>query len=161
MNVEKYINFENNSYRVKIKQGDFRLTKQFNVDKFGGKEKALELALKFRNKILKERGMLQFLNRERTPNLVRNNRNDQPIIGIYKTHRTKHGVTAYSWTSRASDRSEPTKRSFSIKKYGNESSFIYACIWRYKKCGTLIVINKDTMPCLPTVPYMIMGEKND
>ena len=147
---------------MKIKQGKNRYTKHFSFEKCGGKEKALEQAIEDRDRALKERGMLQYLKFDRAPNLRRQTiSNDQPIIGVYKTYSYKTERTLKQWTARRSDRSVPTKRCFSIRKYGNESSFIYACIWRFKMCGPLIVINADVLPCLPTVPYIIKGADDD
>lgn len=82
----KYIAIGKNYWRVKIKQGKYRYTKHFSFEKCGGKQQALDKAIEDRDRVLKERGMLQYLKFERAPNLLRTTiSNDQPIIGVYKT----------------------------------------------------------------------------
>lgn len=134
-------------YRVKIRVNKSILNKCFYFVKYGGKKKALDAAIKWRNVLLKKFGLEDRLNYKKSPDYFRQNKTNA-IIGVYKTCTDGR----YSWTAHVCN---GTKRHFSIKVYGNKEAFIMACKVRYQYHGTLRVINKKLMPCKPTVPYKL------
>lgn len=143
----KYILRTDNAWRVKIKQGDYATTKQFNFDKYCGIKKALAEAVIWRDIVLCDWRMFASLKYKKGPDLCSAKTN--ACIGVnISTTVSRSGNRQYNWTGRGQ-----TKRHYSIKKYGNLIAFQAACAYRYSSFGTIIILNKKLIPCDPVVPY--------
>ncbi len=48
---------------------------------------------------------------------------------------------------------------FSVIKYGERKAFKLACQVRQKHSGVLIIVDRNALPCLPDVEYIIRGKQ--
>ena len=151
----KYILSTDTAWRVKItiRYCHKTVTKQFNFSKLGGKKRALVAAIEYRDEILKQYDLLDYLHLKKSPDL--HTQRQTACIGVYRTHNWQCNKLCHNWTMHTVINKQYVKRHFSIKKYGNKQAFLLACEARYFLAGKIIVVDKSQIPCRPTVPYAI------
>lgn len=153
MKIKKYITKYDDNIRCKIRFGQETVSKWWSINKYGSEERAINLATRWRNAQLKKHNQLFRLKYKKNPDLYKNAKH--PIIGVYFTyHKQQNGTISTNWTARVSIKNKEVKKHYSIIKYGYKEAFLLACEFRYKHVGTLRVINKKTLPCVPTVPHI-------
>lgn len=155
MKTPKYIIRVKDAWRVRIRQ-NYKVicNKQISFKKHGGIKKSLEYAVQYRDRILKEHNLFERLNYKKSPDYFKNKKKGC-CAGIYfYSHIQREKLVTY-WVANYSIKGKHCKKYFSINKYGYEEAFIKACEVRYEKCGTLHVMNEKTLPCEPTVPFII------
>jgi len=149
----KYILIDGNSWRVKIRIGFDTIQQYFNFNTCGGKKKALEQAVLWRDGTLEKYDLLDRLLYKKSPDYFKH-RPAAPIIGVYMSYNSV--TDKWNWSTRYSIDEKEVKRHFSCNKYGSKIAFLKACEVRYAHAGKLRIVNKSLMPCLPKVPYKIV-----
>ena len=137
----KYIIDQGDHWRVKIRIGKEFHNRCFGFANYGGKRFALDEAIEWRNKTLKDHGLLYRLRFAKAPDLFRHKSKTTPIIGVYQSVNRKGNR---NWTARFNDEK---KHHFSINLYGEKKAFLMACEQRFKHCGRLKIVRPKLMPC--------------
>jgi hypothetical protein len=148
---QKYILKQTKYWRVRIRYDEETYTKNFNYRKHGGVDEAFDVAVRYREYILRQIGQLGALH-------SRHQSRGKPTticVGVYLSTKVISGRKQLYWTAHGCRDNIEVKRHFNIKKYGHKQAFIEACKIRYESNGTIIILNEVTIPCLPTVPYKI------
>jgi len=149
MAAHKYIMQTDRCWRVKIKRGEFRTSKQFDYLKYAGIDRALKAAIIWRDWIIESQGLLlmdDYIDIDRSPNLV-SKTITQPIIGV--------SLNRLSWRARFHRDKRQIIAHFFIATHGNVGAFQMACKARYENSGTLVVLNKQLMPARPKSPFIL------
>jgi len=147
----KYILTTDQGYRVKVRTPYAAVSASFSVKKYGSEEQALKAAVAWRDNLLAKHQITERLNSDHSPHYSTTVGNN-PIIGVHLARATGN----YAWIAKYGKGKGEKKRSFSCAKYGSKGAFLKACETRYEYAGTLHVIDKDLMPCKPTVPYRLI-----
>lgn len=156
MKKTKYILQEKTTWRVKIAIGKNKtIVKRFNIEYYGGLKKSLQKAIDYRNEILRRYGLLDRLKYEKSPDYYKANKK-LACIGVYFSITQQTNGLFTNWTARYSENNAERKKHFSINKYGYEQAFLKACKIRYQHCGPIRVLNKELLPCKPSVPFIIL-----
>jgi hypothetical protein len=129
-------------WRVKIRFNGKVYSRNFAYLKHGGISESFKIALRYIDELLRmRRGLDDSVNR-----II-------ACLGITLEFKIiKDSLEVYWIVSGFLGNSKIT-RPYSIGKYGYKQAFIEACKIRYGLNGTIIILNKDEIPCLPTVPY--------
>ncbi len=124
----------------------------FSQTRYGSSKKALEAAIKYRDKRLKEGNGLRLLESHSNKGKPYKSTitNTSGAIGI-TLFVSDTGYSSYNATFTLGEKRQQT--SFSIAKYGECEAFKRACKVRYKQMGKITIVYDDTIPCLPDVPY--------
>jgi len=146
----KYISLFGERWCVRIRLQDTRLNKSFSFSCHGGVDSALQLAITWRDNMLKRLKLENALKVERRQTIFGRAKDINPIIGVHLSiGKSLSGKEVISWAARGPD----IKRFFSIAKYGEKEAFHRACKVRYTYDGCLIIINKKALPYRPIYPY--------
>ncbi|HED33066.1 MAG TPA: hypothetical protein ENJ08_02460 [Gammaproteobacteria bacterium] len=126
----------------------------FSQSKYGSSRKALNAAIEYRDKRLKEGNGLRLLKAHSNKGKPYRSTitNTSGVIGI-TLYISDTGYSSYNATFTLGNKRQQT--SFSISKYGECEAFKMACKVRYKQMGKITVVYSDAIPCLPDVPYDI------
>jgi hypothetical protein len=110
-------------------------SKLYSDNKYGGKERALKIAIKARDKATLEiKG--KDPSKTKKPNLVTDTKGSNTgVVGVYRTERTYESGNTYEyykvyWRPRPG---EVKSKEWSINKYGQEQAFLQACVFRDRK----------------------------
>lgn len=135
--------------------------KFFSCNKYKGVAKAKNAAIKYRNQLLKEWDLeyrLKYKHRYKgipRQSFSRRSRYT-PIIGVCLAKKHKPSGTYYCWSGYYSnEQGKVNRKTFGIIKWGYLEAFQEACKYRYKNMGKLVVVDKQSLPEKPKVPYCI------
>ncbi len=133
--------------QVRIVYSYIDISQLFTFKKHGGVRKAYKAALAFRDIHLKRLQLLGFVN-QRVPNRI--SKKSHGIIGVYLSRATNGSLL---WTASYRKNAKGSRKSFSVNRYGNRTAFQLACQFRFLRIGTLIIVDRSSLPCMPKVPY--------
>jgi hypothetical protein len=141
---------------VRIRRHGVTHSRSFSVNKYGGVIRARQAAIAYRDKKIKQWGLVkQFKGRRKHPRQRHSRITDAtPIIGVTLTSAiANNGEPYYQWGATFMREGRQVHRYFGVIKYGFYEAFRLACEMRFKQCGQLIVKNAAVLPETPTVPY--------
>ncbi len=115
---------------VRIYNESVTYSKLFSDKKLGGRDKAFQAAIEFRDALIKEIGKSYPSRRI----VRRDRRNKTGVIGVCRTRKRNHSGTysEYFSVSWSPEYGVYKCRMFSINKYGEKKAFQMACDWRKK-----------------------------
>jgi len=143
------------------------ITKHFSVSVYGTQKKSLAAAIKWRDQYFIDNGLP--LSEKLKTYAVRmhsvSSKNKSGVIGV-ALRLNKNDGSCYeyraTWTVVGSDNKAANRHEiFPCELHGVTEAFELACIARWESAKPqrpLVVVNKDAMPCMPPVPYVINGE---
>ena len=126
------------------------IRKLFSDSRYGGKRKALQSAIAYRDSALRDLGLSHVLIRKANRGRTTTRNNQSGIIGV---RCIKDKGLYPTWVASGSVHGKHWMRCFSISKHGEQEAFLLACKERYRRQGTLTVLDPKCLPCLPDVPF--------
>ena len=129
-------------WQVKIENELLNITKFFSVSKHGSFAEAKEMALMYRNKVLKENNAMFLLDTKHYQTSYIKDKNIRNSSGVT-------GVTLSNWNGIETWKAYSDVNKEKSQAYFNDavSGFIDACIQRAQWKGYLTVVNPSVMPC--------------
>lgn len=124
-------------------------------------KKALQKAIKWRDKYLSDNSLIELLDKRRRDfgPMRDTGRGKSGIIGVHKGLWTKPNSTHEYWCAIFSHEATHKRQSFAVGRYGHVQAFRMACIKRFKECGTLIITDLRKLPAKPPVDYYVKPSK--
>ena len=134
-------------------------TTYYSKSKYKTWKAARQAAINKRDAYLKDNNALSFLDsiQQQKPRQHYFS-NSSGVIGVAKVVSCKNGVEYYHYRAAFTINGKQYKKAFSINKYTECGAFIMACRVRFQYCGTLSIVDKDKLPCLPDVKYIINSQ---
>ena len=151
MGNQKFITRVKNGWQVRIKNPEGNQDSQWFADSaYGGKDKALKRAVRYRDKLLKQYKIS--LEHGRPVPRQTSNKTKTGIIGV----TCFDGIWKAHYFNKVAKKQE--NKQFSISKHGECEAFQLACKYRFDKCGKLRVYKSNNFPCEIPVDYELIGE---
>lgn len=161
MNPLKYIGRHDythtHGYAVRIAYKSTKIThhKFFSDNIYGSKNKALKQAIKYRNQLVQELGIEQYLKSEAHKRLPRSkhSKNASGIIGVHPCCQIRGNSELHYWAATFEKDNKRANTKFSVQLYGDKEAFKAACLLRFEYRATLKVYRGSKFPGRIPVPW--------